>query len=173
MEQPLILVDVDGVLNPYRRPGPQWQLHNCRSHDRSYNVWLNPAHGPALLALAEKTGAQLTWATTWEHHANNSIGPLIGLPELPVIYFDDEVDELGEYDISPLINIKTPAVARYVQGRPFVWFDDALTGDDWAWLREQQTVGQFNLIQVYAWEGLADSHLDQAAAWLTNIEAGH
>ena len=38
-------------------------------------------HGPRLLAL----GGELWWATAWMDEANDVFGPLLGLPELPVV----------------------------------------------------------------------------------------
>jgi hypothetical protein len=158
---PLILLDVDGVLNPIVRPGLEWQRHKAAAGSGSFNVWLNPAHGPALLALAEQTGAELVWATTWEYDANRSIGPLIGLPELPVI-------EVTKGDVEPPgCCSKTPPVAEYVRNRPFVWFDDDLYWEDARYFREHEGVGEFRLVRVEPNYGLCDRHLEKAAEWLT------
>jgi hypothetical protein len=65
MEQlaPLILVDVDGVLNPdkpgaggYRR---QWVFPMGVAH----RLLLDPGHGRMLSELAEAAGAELVWAS--------------------------------------------------------------------------------------------------------------
>jgi hypothetical protein len=38
--------------------------------------------------LRELAGTyELVWATTWEHHANTHIAPLLELPALPVVAF--------------------------------------------------------------------------------------
>lgn len=163
---PLILLDVDGVLNPMYRPGPEWEFHQVEGHTQSYRVVLNPNHGAQLLALAQKTGAELVWATTWEDMANVSIGPLIGLPKLPVIQVSDEDD-----DLDPLVNSKTPAVARYVKGHTFVWFDDALSSHDRKWLKQRRDGKKFQIMHVGSRQGLKAKHLLHAAEWLEN-EAG-
>lgn len=115
-----MLLDVDGPLNPFAgsedtRVGfVEHRIRLSRWNKRKVlRLWLNPALGPALLGLADRTGAQLAWATTWGHRANTVIGPAIGLPVLRVV-------ELGESGG----RWKFPAVERFAAGRPLVWLDD-------------------------------------------------
>ncbi|MGW1607164.1 hypothetical protein ACWCQV_40760, partial [Streptomyces eurythermus] len=96
MVRPVLLVDVDGPLNPYaakphrrpegyqthRLPTPRWEAAERRRLTewglpnkpvKPLRVWLNPDHGPALDALP----FDLVWATTWEEEATNpdNVGP--------------------------------------------------------------------------------------------------
>lgn len=74
--KPLLLIDIDGPLNPYggkpqrRREG--YTTHRMRpsgwTHDKPLRVWLNPGHGEELLALADRY--ELVWATTWKGEAD-------------------------------------------------------------------------------------------------------
>ncbi|MFJ2865262.1 hypothetical protein [Kitasatospora sp. NPDC087314] len=142
MTLPLLLLDVDGPLNPYaapktRRPDgydtyrmlPTWwadrQAHRSDTRAKPLRVWLNPAHGPELLALPY----ELVWATTWMADANTHIGPHIGLPELPYIrwtaLFGADPDGL---------HWKTRDVVAWADGRPFVWVDDELGPQDDEWI---------------------------------------
>lgn len=113
----LVLLDVDGPLNPFAaKPDAKptgFVEHKFRldgwSRRRPLRMWLNPTHGPALLRAAG--AAELVWATTWEHKANTMIGPAVRLPVLPVIEFGTDT-------------WKFDAVARYAAGRPLVWLDD-------------------------------------------------
>lgn len=123
------MLDVDGPLNPNmarptkRPPGYQTYRYVHRTDQlvggpearktKGVRVWLNPAHGPQLLALAAETGLTMVWATTWEHQANRLVAPAIGLPRLPVILFNE-----------PMPNWKWDAVATYADGQPIAWFDD-------------------------------------------------
>lgn len=117
---PLILLDVDGPLNPYdakptRRP-PGYRTHRLKPRDWPGNplrVWLNPNHGELLLALAEDTGAELAWCSAWLDEANTLIAPRVGLPELPVVPW---TPGSGKW--------KWDAVLDYAGDRPLVWFDD-------------------------------------------------
>ncbi|WP_169312500.1 HAD domain-containing protein [Nakamurella multipartita] len=146
MTRPALLLDVDGVLNPYaapanRRPG-DYLTHRypMPGHRRPLRVWLNPGHGQMLLASTDRF--DLTWATTWQHAANDWIGPRIGLPKLPVITFDPvpptptTIPHAG-----PGVHWKTATVARAMAGRFFVWIDDETTDADAAYLAARHTAG--------------------------------
>ncbi|GAA4933239.1 hypothetical protein HD597_009556 [Nonomuraea thailandensis] len=162
--KPLLLLDVDGVLNPMGRPAPDFRRYRCTIGDDVYTVHLNPRHGRRLLELALVTGSELVWATTWEHHANDWIAPRIGLPSLPVITLGSSsgapASEHGEM-------FKTPHVAAYAGQRPFVWFDDQVWAEDEEYLRVHQGLADFLLIHVDPRQGLTSRHLGMAHEWLT------
>lgn len=147
---PLLFLDVDGPLNPFaakptRRPdgyqthrmAPQpWmdaERERLRAEGRPFKrakplrVWLNPAHGPALLDLP----VELVWATTWEQEANEWIGPVLGLPALPVVCWPQK-SARPEQESGGLF-WKTKTLAAYAAGRPFAWVDDQITMADWRW----------------------------------------
>ncbi|MER7843462.1 hypothetical protein ABTZ03_05865 [Kitasatospora sp. NPDC096077] len=141
-QQPLLLLDVDGPLNPYaaprlRRPAgydshdlmPSWwarrQTRQAEGKAKPLRVWLNPGHGPELLSLPY----QLVWATTWMDEANVLIGPNLGLPELPYIPWTELFAEDPEG-----LHWKTRDVVAWAAGRPFVWVDDELGPQDAAWI---------------------------------------
>ncbi|MEO3869356.1 HAD domain-containing protein [Nonomuraea sp. B12E4] len=161
--RPLILLDVDGVLNPWHKQGPHWLSVKATCDGVTYPVVLNPEHGPMLLQLAQETGAELVWATTWAEAANQEIGPLIGLPELPVIPVNSGAG-------APRVHPKTPPVAAYVNRRPFVWFDDDLERADRIYLKTHDNVDRFRIIDVGPRKGLRALHVEQAAAWLTSLD---
>lgn len=76
---------------------------------RPLRVWLNPAHGPALLRL----GYDLCWATTWMDTANEWIAPAIGLPRLPYVDFGDRLF----VERPDGVHWKTEAIAHHVNPR--------------------------------------------------------
>jgi hypothetical protein len=124
--RPLLLVDVDGVLNP-------WLARGCPEGFREYSffpgerVLLSAAHGDLLRKLAGSF--ELVWATAWEHKANRLICPVIGLPLLPVIGFP-----LGGRD---RLFRKLPAVIDSVGDRPVAWIDDDHRPDHFLWARQR------------------------------------
>ncbi|MCG5220137.1 HAD domain-containing protein [Streptosporangium soli] len=161
VERPLLLLDVDGVLNPLGGKMRNFVTRECVVDGVPYRVHLSPAHGRKLLALAVETGAELVWATTWEHAANEWIGPCIGLPALPVI----EMPALDRANQGEMF--KTPHIAAYAGRRPFVWFDDLTWEADVEFLRLHPGVDEFLLVHVDPRCGLTDDDLDQARTWLS------
>jgi len=122
--RPLLLLDFDGPLNPYRAQQipPGYRRHEIVEGDKTWVVLLNPQHGVELNALAGTF--DLVWATSWEHGANRLLSPLLGLPnDLPTILWPDRTPvRRGSW--------KTPYVAQWAGDRPFVWVDDGVDEDD-------------------------------------------
>lgn len=64
--RPLLLLDVDGPLNPFRATKPEgYTAHRLPTAGSSFQVWLNPGHGRMLLDFADRHGVELVWCTTW------------------------------------------------------------------------------------------------------------
>ncbi|OXM56441.1 hypothetical protein CFP71_13585 [Amycolatopsis thailandensis] len=187
----LLLIDVDGPLNPYaakphrrppgyetfrRTPGGSWLSGRQARKRKGLRVWLNPAHGRALLDLAADTGLQLIWCTTWLHEANTRIGPAIGLPELPVIEFphqDLEPDGAGGHHWRRDGSWKWAAASRFAAGRPLAWLDDEHGASHY--LRPRTSFDHDRadtptlLCHCDPRTGLLDSHLDQIRAWAASM----
>lgn len=118
--RPLILVDVDDVLNMAGFSSAArrhlafyhgWRRGKAWSEGREYPLLVNPAHGRLLRDLAAATGAELAWATTMEETANLYIGPLLGLPPLAVA--------------APApFREKAQHVVPWTGGRPWIWLDN-------------------------------------------------
>lgn len=177
-ERPLLMLDVDGPLNPYaakptRRPmgyltyrmrvntpaiaSPDdwWRTR----HRKPLRVWLNPDHGARLLALPY----ELVWATTWTHQANKWIAPPLGLPELPVIAWPEmhQTDPDG-------VHWKTRHLVASTAGRPFAWVDDEITERDRAWVAEHHSAPAL-LHWVDARKGLLDEDFTTLAEWARSV----
>jgi hypothetical protein len=124
----MLLLDVDGPLNPYaapwfreRRPEGGYEMRYLTlGNGRSYWVALNRWHGERLNELAEV--CDLAWATTWQEDANRLISPVLGLPSnLPVVPLAVPTLPL------PVWGWKTDQVASWAGPRPFAWLDDEIT----------------------------------------------
>ena len=127
--KPFLLLDVDGVVNPFAqsnsqlRKGKQFREYKLLG----FKVWLNPWHGEELLKLTDVF--DLVWATTWEHEANSLIGPRLGLPELPVIEF---TKLMPDQPPEPGLHWKTAVITAYALAhrRAFAWVDDEVSVQD-------------------------------------------
>ncbi|GHC73104.1 hypothetical protein [Streptomyces cinnamoneus] len=132
---------MDGPLNPYATPSgtcPEGYttvrlsaearhpstVGSPRSYRRPETMWLNPAHGQALLAL----GFELCWASAWMSDANRWIGPVLSLPALPFVDFGEAL--MNERPDG--VHWKTAPLVAHADGRPFVWVDDEQTDADHA-----------------------------------------
>lgn len=140
--KPVILLDVDGPLNPYaakptKRP-EGYETHRMTPTGwvatKPLKVWLNPLHGPRIMSL----GYEVIWATTWEEDANVWIGPHIGLPELPVI---DWIDK-DTYNPEKL-HWKTKRIASWMNenrpNTPYIWVDDEVMKKDLDYLTKNSS----------------------------------
>ena len=137
---------MDGTLLPF---GAVSDYPNFARMDR--------ALGPSLLDL----GGELWWATTWMDEANDVIGPLLGLPQLPVVdlpaWEDDFVDDA--------LCWKTRALVAHAAGRPFVWFDDEPTWRDDEYVAAHHSAPAL-LYRTDPEVGLTKADFEAVADWL-------
>lgn len=157
-----------GPLNPYaerpERLSEGFTVH--RMHPTGFEtgkglrVALKPSHGASLLAL----GAELLWATTWEHEANEWIGPHIGLPELPVITFPEP-----DYWNPERLYWKTKRIVQWMNdnrtGIPFLWLDDEITKRDNMWIADFAAPGSIAMA-ISPKTGITDEHLEKIKEWI-------
>ncbi|HEX6352141.1 HAD domain-containing protein [Actinophytocola sp.] len=160
----LLLLDIDGVLNPWaaRTCPPGYVAHHFRRGwwGQRRQAWLRPEHGPALRGLAERTGAELVWASSWAHDANITVGAVLGLPPLPVIEFAGPHADTGPA-------WKYRAVARFAYGRPLAWLDDdfdlrAGAKEEFLARRDVPTL----LVPIDPAVGVTDADLASVERWL-------
>lgn len=161
--RPLIFVDIDGVLIPFRarpasaegqRSGSVGDGPDCDGNpllDR-----LEPDDGRRLLALP----GELAWASTWMAEANEVVAPRLGLPALPVVGWID-VDKEPPYGV----HWKTASLVRWATDRPFVWLDDEITDADRRWVAAHHPYPAL-LHRIDPQLGLTDIDLTAVRQWL-------
>lgn len=151
--RPLLLLDVDGVLNPVTSsPPPGYRTVEVNG----YRFHVSDLHRERLGRLVPSV--DLVWASTWERAAKESIGPALHLPDSPVIRFaPDRVADTW----------KLPDVDRYVGTRPLIWIEDNLFGDAYEWAKNRSSPTL--LIKPPATVGLTPDHFDQIDAFVAEL----
>lgn len=167
-ERPLLLIDVDGVLNAVNtsRNHKLYMIeHVLDSGGNRYLVRLRHELPKWLDELSQHF--VLVWATMWDDDANEYIGSLLDLPYLPVIpceengwkYFNDGGGDQHH---------KIQMIEHYVGDRPFAWIDDEIGEPDLKWATERLTPSY--LVKIDPRMGLLRHHVDKLIAWAKEIE---
>lgn len=153
MSRPLLLLDIDGVLQPVGSSVPPGYQ---RIVTDDATVVLHAAHGRWLAELADDV--EIVWASTWGGRANRLIGARLGLPELTHI-------ELA--DLPRDGTRKLQAVKSFVDERPFAWIDDELYEDAFAWAEGR---GEPTLLRrTRASVGLTREDVEAVAAFVRGL----
>lgn len=149
MHTPLLLLDVDGVLNvvtrlPDHDVWPDWQLGSACADDVAWPIRFSPSVMAQLRSWHEQRRVELQWLTTWGHAANEGLRDLLGLPELQVAGTHDAAGSSSDLPLASLAGA-SPAAPDDLTGRwwkldvvrrlrteqpdrPLVWVDDELRG---------------------------------------------
>lgn len=164
---PVLLLDVDGVLNAVRRDLPEgWQ----RGRFNGYVLSWDPSVLARLRALHEQGRVELQWLTTWTRMADQLLAGPMGLPRglrthdrdaLPSGFAGVRGGVAGWWKLA-----SARALAQAEPDRRIVWIDDDLAEqaeDTRAWIAGHGEV----LVVAPEWStGLTHAELDRVEAWL-------
>ena len=162
MQRPILAVDVDGVISlfgfddPPDRSIARFELIDGMVH------CISLAAGERLRRLAAHY--ELVWATGWEDRANDTLPPLLGLPELPCVRFDGSARfGSAHWKLAPLDS--------FGKGRPLAWIDDSFDASCYEWARERQNRGEPTLlVPTDSKRGLEEAHTEALLAWARGLE---
>jgi hypothetical protein len=158
MSQPVLAVDVDGVISlfgfdePPGRDQARFELVDGMVH------CISLAAGERLRRLGEHY--ELIWATGWEEKANFYLPSILGLPEFPVLSFDGAARfGSAHWKLGPL--------DEYARGRPAAWIDDSFDEScyEWARGRDEPTL----LVPTESHLGLEEAQVEALAVWAQGL----
>lgn len=155
---PLLLLDVDGVLNaitprPDLEVWPDWRSGHSEADGVRWRIRFSPTVIGRLRGWHEQQLVELSWLTTWGHNANGELRGLLGLPKLAVAGTPDDKGSASDLDAASLAGTTAAApdeltgqwwkldVVRRIRSeqpdRSLLWVDDELRGQanpfaDWA-----------------------------------------
>lgn len=169
---PVMYLDVDGPLNPWRSKGPHKHWPDYRKHSvtvpdgRTFRMWFSPSLGDALLSLVDRHQIEVVWATSWVDHVDSLIVPLAGLQAgwRTIPYPDSAADELRNTG-------KVSEVAADAGDQPVIWIDDELGVKDRAWAMNR--VAPTLLVRPGASVGLRRQDLDSIDVWCQGAPVWH
>ena len=117
--KPLVLLDVDGVINDLGALSGQVRSHRIdRIWSNGYTVHI-PDYMPALIQRLVAT-AEVWWCTTWRDRANGEIAEHLGIDQLPVVD-DGTVARSVDWKSAAARSLVTEALEA---GRPVYWIED-------------------------------------------------
>lgn len=132
MARPVLLLDIDGVLNaispspPDTFPADDWlRFHANDPAGGSWRMQISQSVVDWLKDIHADGRAEIRWHTTWQEGALD-IGDKVGLPTFPVV-------DAPETNWNPIEMRKqwwkTPAAFRVVrdEGRRLIWVDDDIS----------------------------------------------
>jgi hypothetical protein len=170
---PVLLLDVDGVLNAVRPDLPEgWR----RGTFNGYVLSWDPTVAARLGEWHETGRVELQWLTTWTRHADRLLAEPMGLPRGLRTHDREEVLPTGfGGSLRGLSGWWKLAAARAVAeaepDRRIVWIDDDLAEqaeDTSEWLAAH---GQVLVVAPEFMRGLTHAELDRVEAWLAEADA--
>jgi HAD domain in Swiss Army Knife RNA repair proteins len=159
MCQPLLLLDIDGVISLFgfdpRRPPPgRYQLVDGVPHFLSTNA--------AELVAELATSFELMWCSGWEEKADEVLPAVLGVPKgLAHLSFPPLGGAAARH--WKLASIEAFAGSR----RPLAWLDDAFDDSCHAWAAERP--GPTRLVRTDPPVGLTVEHVADLVTWRAQL----
>jgi hypothetical protein len=188
--KPLLLLDIDGVLNLFdaRIPtGKHWWTtkgqirREMRTPDHlrdavvaGYELVLDPRHTEWMSELEEVV--EPIWATMWQENAW-LVGLEVGFGvDWDFIDFDSFYTPLAKFQARTGNGVgpyKQPGIAAILGDRPGIWVDDDMTREQLAWAKARTESGIPTLfIQPDPEFGMTREHVDAIITFAEDLKLG-
>lgn len=174
--KPLLLVDVDGVLNCFGSLWSEEYEQQAFIPDVPMSSHGHPIRIPKLTAerLAKLSEHfEMVWCTAWQEDAHPFFAEILGLEEWPVIEFSG-----WDGSLHAKRSWKWSWVDRYVDysgdaPRPAAWIDDDLHRADFEWAARRTAGGVPTLlVKAEPCFGLTDADMHDLIYWARTISRG-
>lgn len=163
--RPLLLIDVDGVLNAIN--GNQGSRTYAIHDVLGYPIRFRHELADWLSRLTDHFVP--VWTTMWDEDANTELAPLLGLPSLPCIPCHQDRFRVAMWQDAPL-HCKVPCIVEHVDDRPFAWIDDEIGRHDLLWAaRRDDEIAPTMLLKIDPRMGLLEHHVNKLIGWATKI----
>ncbi|MBB4662938.1 HAD domain-containing protein [Conexibacter arvalis] len=161
MQQPVLFVDVDGVISLFgfeadAPPPGRFQLVDGIPH------YLSATAGEHLRRLSSQF--ETVWCTGWEEKAPEHLPHALGLLDAyPHLTFARSPRQAHAH-------WKIGAIDAYAGARPLAWIDDAHDDECGAWARAREQAGAPTLlVTTDPATGIAAAHVEALTAWAARL----
>lgn len=147
MDKPILLLDIDGTLNPRKTCYSDLSYVECMIDGTSVRVCID--HGTWIDSLTDLY--EVTWCSAWGDKAN-LISEALGLPALSCVPVETVDSRVMNSPYMPTPKLKE--VQAYVGDAPFVWVDDLLNDDAHQWVDKRNESIPTLLVEIDSEVGL-------------------
>lgn len=165
-DKPLLLLDVDGVLNVFPEAATRDRYYETSLASTTQGNFRVTRHKRArewIDRLAEHF--HLVWCTMWDDEANEHIFGPIGVPPVPYIPVWEN-SRMRNWSAKAGTHHKVPQINDYAQSRPLAWIDDELTVPDYTWAQARSRTTAPTKLECPTQErGMVERHVQRLVAW--------